>query len=172
MTLTDWIALVSAIFTAVAALAAAGALIYAGVERRMDMKEDFVLWSIERLRQKDLREYRAMIFGLSDKEVQDLAQVARTHKVDPRLDQVRKVCLSFDEIGYFVYKVGIVSFRDILDMYSQTVKIRNKVSPIILAWREIEGPTSFMYFEMLARQKKFEVSPEFADPIALYDITA
>ncbi len=172
---SDWIALLSAIATAggtcfagLAVLFAAGTILYSVIERRIDMKEDFVLWAIERLRQDDLRQYRKMIFLLSDADIQTLAQLVQARQPDARLDQIRQVCLAFDEIGYFVYKVGIVNFRDILDMYSQTVKIWNKVAPIVAGWREIEGATSFAYFEMLARQEKFQVTPKFEPPSKLY----
>ena len=123
---------------------------------------------MERLRQKDLREYRALIFSLTDKDWEEAAQAVRDHKGHYLLDPIRQVVLSFDEIGYFVYKMQIVSFRDILDMYSQTVEIWNRVAKIIQAWREIEGNTSFVYFEMLARQERLDAQPRFADPVKLY----
>ncbi len=164
----DVLAILSAISSAVAAIAAAAAIILSLRERQVDMKEDFVLWAIERLRDKDLRESRRMIYNLRDGEWQEIVKAAGERQDIPRLDEIRRVCLSFDEIGYFVYKVGLVNFRDILDMYPQTVRVWNKVRPVIAEWRRVENPTAFIYFEMLARQERLTVKPDLEQPVKLY----
>jgi hypothetical protein len=164
----DFIALGSAIFTGCAALAAAAALWFSAVERKTNMKKDFILWAMERLREKDLRESRGLLFSLSATEIEEVEKAIRGAKRDDRADQIRQVCLAFDEIGYFVYKMGLVQFRDILDIYPQTIKIWNKIPNIIGAWRDIEGSTAFVYFEMLARQTKLGTSPQFEKATELF----
>ncbi len=164
---TDVITILSLLFSGIAALAAAVALRQSAREMKTNMKEDFVLWAIERLRQDDLRASRALIFSLSDEKIKEIEQDIRDRKQPEHIDEIRLVCLAFDEIGYFIYKMGLVEFRDILDIYPQTIKIWNKVAGIIRAWREIEGPFSFVYFEMLARQERLKVNPQFEPPIKL-----
>lgn len=164
----DLIAILSTVFSAVAAVAAAIAIILSMRERQRDMKEDFILCAIERLRDQDLRESRRAIYQYTPQDWQALQQAALARQNDPRLDQIRRVCLSFDEIGYFVYKVGLVNFRDLLDMYPQTIKIWNKVQPLIKIWRETENPSTFIYFEMLARQERLEIRPDFEPPTKLF----
>lgn len=164
----DLIAIFSTVFSAVAALAAAAAIILSMRERRTDMKEDFILWAIERLREQELRESRRSIYQYTPQDWQALGQAALAHQNDPRLDQIRRVCLSFDEIGYFVFKVGLVNFRDLLDMYPQTIKIWNKVRPLIKIWRETENASTFIYFKMLARQERLDIRPEFEPPTKLF----
>jgi len=76
---------------------------------------------------------------------------------------------AFDEIGYFVYKMGIVKFTDILDIYPQAVRVWNIVFDIVQTLRKVyEDDTTFIYFEMLVRQEKFEVKPDFGTAKKLY----
>jgi len=164
----DLIALVSSVSSAFAALAALITVWYLRSERQSDMKKDFVLWAIERLRDPGMRDARRAIYLFTDDEWQELEKAVRERAKDPRLDAVRLVCLSFDEIGYFIYKVGLVNYRDILDMYPQAVKIWNKVYNLIKVWRELEDANTFLYFEMLARQQRLEVKPTFESPKKLY----
>src|SRR5262245_39912929 len=103
----DYLTIVSLIVSTIAALAAVVAILLSLRERSSDMKEDFVLWAIERLREPGIREGRRTIYTLKPEEWEELRTLARSHQDDPRLDSIRQVCLSFDEIGYFVYKVGL-----------------------------------------------------------------
>src|SRR5258708_651701 len=142
----DLIAILSTVFSAIAAFAAAAAILLSMRERQTDMKEDFILWAIERLRNQELRESRRKIYYYTPDDWQQLEKAIQDKKEDARLEEIRRVCLSFDEIGYFVHKVGLVNFRDILDMYPQTVKIWNKVHRLVKLWRETEDPVTFIYF--------------------------
>lgn len=161
-------AMFATLISAIAAIAAGIGLYRSAQEQKTNVKEDFILWAIERLRKKGLREARGKIYAMTDNELKDAIQSACKEEKTPILDAIREVSLAFDEIGYFVYKMEVVSFRDILDMYTQTVKIWNRVAPIIEAWRIIEGPTSFVYFEMLARQERLKAEPRFPEATKLF----
>lgn len=164
----DTLTILSTLFSAIAAIAAAAAIWFSMRERQSDMKEDFVLWAIERLRDPAVRDARRKIYLLTADEWKELEQAVRDRRADLRLDSIRLVCLSFDEIGYFIHKVGLVTYRDILDMYPQAVKIWNKVYDLVKAWRELEDANTFLYFEMLARQERLKIKPTFETPKKLY----
>jgi hypothetical protein len=159
--IADWAAVASA-------LLAATALFYAARQQRTNVKEHFILWAMERLRQDDLRESRRRIYALSQEEIVEIVKLIRERKYNEKVDSIRKVCLAFDEIGYFAHKLGLVEFRDLLDMYPQTIKIWNTISSIIQAWREVEKDISFAYFEMLVCQKNFDVDRQFEKPTELH----
>ena len=75
----DLIALVSAMSSAFAAVAARLRFSTCGAERQSDMKKDFVLWSIERLREPGMREGRRTLYTLTPEEWEESKTAARGH---------------------------------------------------------------------------------------------
>jgi hypothetical protein len=163
----ETIDIIIVVFTAIAALAAAIALFLSFLERKSNMKKDFILWAIERLRNDEQRIIRGTILNYTASDIQRLLS-CKPDQTDTlkEIDNIRQVCLCFDEIGYFVYRMGLVDFRDILDIYPQAIKIWNKIAFLIKKWRiDHQDPTSFIYFEMLVKQKKFDPCHIFVKPI-------
>ena len=164
----DVITLVSTVFTGIAAVAAAIALFISSAERKSNIKKEFIIWALERLRHPEQREARALIFSLSPNDIIKIEKSIRERKPHPSLDAIRKVCFAFDEIGYFVHELKIVGFRDLLKIYPQTIKIWNITSKLVQAWRDMDDPTSFVFFEELARQERIEIKYQLEKPIKLY----
>lgn len=87
----DIIALVSAIFSGVAAFAAAVALFISSKERKDNIKKEFIIWALERLRHPEQREAREIIFTLSQNDLVEIEKAIRERTTHPYLDAVRKV---------------------------------------------------------------------------------
>ncbi|HEY5728974.1 MAG TPA: hypothetical protein VLA72_00150 [Anaerolineales bacterium] len=119
----DTITLVSTIFSGVAAFAAAIALLISSIERKDNIKKEYVIWALERLRHPEQRKARGIIFSLSQDNLVEIENAIRKREVHPHLDTIRKVCFAFDEVGYFVHELKIVGFQDILKIYPQAIKI-------------------------------------------------
>lgn len=159
--------ILTAFVSAISAFVAFSALIVAIRTRRTNLKKEFIVYAMERLRDESLRKLRGKVFGFTDEEIEVLVQDIVVKKQNIIIDDIRKQCLAFDEIGYLVYKLGLLKYRDILDIYPQTIKFWNKIQPIIKVWRDREDKTSFVYFEMLVSQRKINVDPTFEMPLLL-----
>lgn len=125
---------------------------------------------MERLRASEQRKGRRLIFNLiqdgNRDKIQEIIRDINNNKYSEEADLIRQVCLAFDEIGYLVYKLKLLSFFDILDIYPQTIKIWQIVGNIIGAWRIQENEdTSFKYFEKLAKQDKSKITPQILKSI-------
>lgn len=84
----DQLNFLALIISALSATAAKLGLYLSAREQKTNVKEDFLLWAMERLRKDDLRKYRAQIFALTDKELGDVAQAIRDGKPHPAYDPI------------------------------------------------------------------------------------
>lgn len=159
------ITIFSVTFAGVAASAALGAFSFTIFQQRSNIRKEFILWAIDRLHSPKLRESRGLIFSITDEQIKEMSECIDKGINSNNIDAIREVCLSFDEIGYFIYKFNFVNFKDILDIYPQVILIWNKILPLVETWRKKHNDnTTFIYFDMLVHQKRFKVNLLFENP--------
>jgi len=148
----DW----SAIFAGIAALTAIAGLIYSIRQHRNNVRNEFLLWAIERLDASDQREGRGLVFILGKDEEKKQELIERIEKGElygEDYNKIRSVFTLFNQIGYFWLRFGYGKREDALTLFPQIIRIWEIGKPIINAIRSRPGQSaSFVYFERLARK--------------------